>query len=89
MKQEILLGGAGTTLSVIGTVTQFNEILQTISFIVTIIGAIVSIVVVPIMSWYREAKKDGKITKDEVEDLTKKIDKSVNDLKDKIDDGKE
>ena len=89
MKNELLAGGVGTTLSVIGTVTQFNEILQTISFIVTIIGAIVSIVIVPIMSWYRKAKKDGKITKDEVEDLTKTIDKSVNDLKDKIDDGKE
>lgn len=89
MKQEILLGGAGTTLSVIGTVTQFNEILQTISLIITIIGAIVSIVIVPIISWYREAKKDGKITKDEVEDLTKTIDKSVDELKDKIDDGKE
>ena len=89
MKQEILLGGAGTTLSVIGTVTQFNEILQTISLIITIIGAIVSIVIVPIISWYREAKKDGKITKDEVEDLSKTIDKSVDELKDKIDDGKE
>lgn len=89
MKQEILLGGAGTTLSVIGTVTQFNEILQTVSLIITIIGAIVSIVIVPIISWYREAKKDGKITKDEVEDLSKTINKSVDDLKDKIDNGKE
>lgn len=66
MKDELIGGGIGTTLGVVGTATQTNEILQTISLIVTIIGAIISMIIVPIISWYQKAKKDGKITKEEI-----------------------
>jgi len=67
MKNELIAGGIGTGLAVLGTATQLNEVLQTISLIITILGAIVSFVVVPLLSWYREAKKDGKISLDEIE----------------------
>ena len=68
MKQELITGALGTTLGVVGTVTQTNEVLQTISLIITIIGAVISMIVVPILSWYIKAKKDGKITPEELKE---------------------
>ena len=66
MKNEVLLGGAGTALSAVGTALQVNDILQTISLIITIIGGLVSLVVVPLLTWYKNAKKDGKIDAEEI-----------------------
>ena len=68
MKHEYILGGVGTTLGVVGTATQVNEVLQTISLIITIIGAAISFIVVPILTWYKNAKKDGQITREELEE---------------------
>lgn len=64
----MITGAVGTSLGVIGTATQTNEILQTISLIITIVGAIISMIVVPILSWYFKAKQDGKITPDEIKE---------------------
>ena len=44
MKDELIGGAVGTTISAIGTATQTNEILQTISLVVTIIGAFISMI---------------------------------------------
>lgn len=68
MEKELITGAVGTTLGVVGTATQTNEVLQTISLIITIIGAIISMIVVPILSWYIKAKKDGKITPEELKE---------------------
>lgn len=45
MKNELIAGGIGTGLGVLGTATQLNEVLQTISLIITILGALVSFVI--------------------------------------------
>lgn len=63
----------GATLGAVGTATQTNETLETISLVITIIGAIVSFIVCPILSWYNKAKKDGKIDSKEAQDLANKI----------------
>ena len=68
MKQEMILGSIGTSLGVVGTATQVNEVLRTISLIVTIIGALITYIVVPLIAWYRKAKQDGKITADEIKE---------------------
>lgn len=68
MKHEFIVASVGTALGVVGTATQTNEVLETISLIVTICGAIVSFIVVPLLNWYRSAKKDGKITLDEIQE---------------------
>ena len=64
--KELLGGLTGTSLSALGTALQVNEVLQTISLIITILGALVSFVAVPLLSWYSKAKKDGKITTEEL-----------------------
>lgn len=71
MKNEVLLGGAGTALSAVGTALQVNDILQTISLVITIVGGLVSLVVVPLLTWYKNAKKDGKIDAEEIAEATK------------------
>lgn len=71
---EYLTGAVGTSLGIVGTATQTNEVLQTISLIITILGALVSFVIVPLLNWYLKAKKDGKITSEEAKEAVKIID---------------
>lgn len=68
MEKELITGAVGATLGVVGTATQTNEVLQTISLIITIVGAIISMIVVPVLSWYLKAKADGKITPEELKE---------------------
>lgn len=86
MKTELIAGGVGATLGVVGTATQTNEILQTISLIITIIGAIISMIIVPLISWYQEAKKDGKITSDEIKDGIDIVVGGIKDVQDNLED---
>ena len=78
----------GATLGAVGTATQTNETLETISLIVTIIGAILSFIVCPLLSWFNRAKKDGHIDSEEIEELTKDISKGLNEIGDALDDRK-
>ena len=84
MKNEIIIGSCGTGMSVIGTVIQTNEILQTISLIITIVGALMTYLIVPLYIWFKDAKKDGKITKEEIKEgieIVKKGKEKINSKK--------
>lgn len=89
MKNEIISGSIGTALSAVGTGLQTNEVLQTISLVITIIGGLITFIIVPLVNWYRNAKKDGKIDKDELKDGVDIIVEGSEKLKDEIDDKKE
>lgn len=89
MKNEYLLGGVGTALGVVGTATQLNELLQTISLIVTILGAVVSFIIVPIVSWYTKAKKDGKITADEIQEAAETLEDGLEKVNEELKKGEE
>ena len=82
--QNIIGGIVGTSLSAVGTATQTNELLQTISLIVTILGAIVSFIVLPILNWYNKSKKDGKITSEELEEGAKTLQDGIENVKETI-----
>ena len=84
MKEEMIVGSIGTALGVVGTATQLNEVLKTISLIITILGAFVSFVVVPLLNWYKNAKKDGKITLDEIEEGAKTLEDGLKKTEDVI-----
>ena len=73
MKNELIGGSIGTALSAVGTGLQTNNILQTISLIITIIGGLMTFIIVPLLTWYKNAKKDGKIDDDELEEAVKII----------------
>lgn len=89
MKQELLSGTIGTTLSIIGTAMQTNEILETISLVITIIGGVITFIVVPILNWYRHAKKDGKIDAGEIKEGLDIIVDGSERIKEEIDKGKD
>ena len=90
MEKELITGAVGATLGVVGTATQTNEVLQTISLIITIIGAIISMIVVPVLSWYLKAKADGKITPEELKEgaevLKDGLEKTEEEIKNKKED---
>lgn len=87
MNKEVIGGVVGTSVSAVGTGMQTNELLQKISLILTIIGSIITIVMA-LVNWYNNAKKDGKITKEEIKDGVDIIVDGSKEIKDKID-GKE
>lgn len=81
MKKEILEGSVGTILSAVGTAVQVDEVLKYISLGITILGGIISMIIIPLWNWYREAKKDGKISKEEIEEGVKIASDGVNGVK--------
>ena len=82
MNKEVVGGMCGTALSAVGTGLQTSEMLQIISLVLTIIGSIITIVMA-IMNWWKKAKADGKITKEEIQEGIDIIQDGIEDLKDK------
>lgn len=85
MRQEIITGAIGTTLGIVGTATQTQEVLQIVSLIITILGGIISMIVVPLLSWYMKAKKDGKITAEEIKEGAEILGEGLESLSNQID----
>lgn len=84
MKNELIVGGIGTALSAVGTATQTQEILQIVSLIITILGGVISFIVLPILNWYQKAKKDGKITVDEIKEGVETLQDGIEKTKEEI-----
>lgn len=77
------IGGNG--LMYVLTATQTKEIFEIISLVLSILISIL-IIVSKIIKWYQDAKKDGKITSDEIKDGIDIIIDGANEVKDKIED---
>ena len=85
MKDNIIYGSIGTALSIIGTSLQTNEVLETISLIITIIGGIITFIITPLISWYNKSKaNDSKIDTDEVKEAIEIITHGSENIKDQI-----
>ena len=76
-----LLVPVGNALAVIGTATQTNEVLQIVSTVITIVGGIVTLIVIPLLNWYQRAKKDGKITVSEIKDGIEIVNDGIDKIK--------
>ena len=81
--REFILGLIGTGMSSVGAIVDVNQVLSIISTIITIVGGILTLIVIPLITWWKKAKEDGKITKEEIDEATHIIENGVNDLKDK------
>ena len=88
MNKNVLGGIVGTGISAVGTASQTNEKLQTISLVLTIIGTAITIIMA-LTNWWKNAKKDGKITKEEIKEGVDIIKVGVEDLQDKLEDKEE
>ena len=80
--KELIGAVCGTSVSAVGTGLQTSEVLQIISLVLTIIGSLITISMA-IISWWKKAKADGKITSDEIQEGIEIIQNGVDDLKDK------
>lgn len=85
MTQLKVIGGTiGTALSAIGAGLSVTEIQAIVSIIATIIGLAITIfsaVIVPLIKKIKEAKADGKITIEELEDIANDLEKNIKDIK--------
>ena len=84
--EQIITGAVGTGLSAIGTATQTSEVLQIISLIITIIGGVITFIVIPILNWYSKAKKDGKLTTEEIKEGVNVVATGIEKLNDSLND---
>lgn len=78
---RLIGGGAGTALSATGTALQTNDVLQTISLIITILGGLITFIIIPLYNWYKKSKKDGRITKEEIDEGLDTLVEGINDFK--------
>lgn len=74
MQKDGLVFGSIAVLETMVTVSQTNEVFQTIQIVISALAGAVALAYT-IWRWYRNAKKDGKITEDEVDDLFEQITK--------------
>ena len=70
---------ATTTFSGLLTALQTDEVFKWIGFILTLLSALVGIAY-RIWHWYKDAKKDGKITADEIKKLGEIVKSSTDEV---------
>lgn len=92
MKSKSLIGGTiGTILSSMGMAISAEQLDHILSIICSVLGAIIVLItsiIIPLVQWYKKAKADGKITKEELEEGKKIISNGVEKTKESIDDAK-
>ena len=87
---EFIASASGTGIAAVGTALQTDQVMMYISLVITIAGGIITLItgivglIARIKSWHKKAMEDGKITKEEVEDLGVIIKDGINDGKQTI-----
>ena len=94
MKKSLfsLLGNALSVLGVALTPQELENAEHITAIICMIVGLLITIVcsiVIPFIKWWKKAKADGKITKDEIKEGVEIIENGINELKDKTKEDKE
>ena len=75
-EDKLLCGVVGTAISAAGTGLAMSDIQAIISIVITIAGFIISVLIPLIMKLIhkiKEAKKDGKLSKEELDDITSTV----------------
>lgn len=87
MNKENFIDGGCILISTLFTATQTKEVLQIISFVLTIISVLI-VIIRNLIDWYIDAKKDGKITAEEIKQGTDIIIDGVQKVNNVIDENK-
>lgn len=91
-EDKILVGLLGTSVSAVGAGLSVTELQAIISMIVTVAGFIISVLIPLCVKLYhkiKDAKKDGKIDKEELEDIMSTGKEIVDETKKVIDEVKD
>ena len=71
-EDKIMIGILGTSISAVGAGLSVTELQAIVSIIVTVLGFIISVLIplcVKLYNKIKDAKEDGKIDKEEMEDI--------------------
>ena len=92
MKSLKWVGGLfGTGLSASSVALSSAELDHIVSIVCAVIGVIIVLitsVIIPLVQWWKKAKADGKITKEELEEGQKIVSDGVEDVKNAVDNAK-
>lgn len=98
INETTVCGAVGTAVGAVGASLSVTEVQAIVSIIITVLGFVISVLVplgIRIYKWYKKAKEDGKIDKEEVEELqqivsdgAKDVKKGAEEIKEKIDENK-
>lgn len=89
MKKELIAGIVGTCITGVGTAIQTEEVLRIISLVLTILGTIITFIVMPLINWYQKANADKKITLDEIKEGVEILEQGTEKIKEDIEKEKE
>lgn len=81
---KLITGTIGTLISFLGYQISLDEVNQIVSIVCSILGILITflgVVVVPFIKKLKDAKSDGKVTIDEVEDIIEDTKKNLDDFK--------
>lgn len=84
MKDLKGIGGAiGSIISFSGLAMTTEEIANLVSIISGVVGLLItitSVLIIPFIKWMKKAKEDGKITKEEINELGEIVDNAKEEL---------
>lgn len=85
INKDVLAGGtAGSVISGVGSAISLDTLDRILSITCSVLGIVITIVVaiiIPLVRWYKKAKQDGKITKDELQEGVDIIKNGVDEVK--------
>ena len=84
MKTNEIISFIANGVTYVVALSQTNEVFQIVELVFAILTSVI-LLLYRLWKWYNEAKKDGKITKDEIKDGINIIVDGVNDIKKKGD----
>ena len=88
--KKLVSNAFGNVLSILGVVLtqeQLESVEKITAIICMVLGLLITIIssiIIPLVKWWRKAKKDGKITKEEIKEGMDIISDGFNDLEDKL-----
>ena len=84
MKTNEIISFIANGVTYVVALSQTNEVFQIVELVFAILTSVI-LLLYRLWKWYNEAKKDGKITKDEIKDGINIIVNGVDDIKKKGD----
>ena len=88
MELKHLFEDLGNGIMYCCSMAQVEQALRIASFILSILISIL-IIISRVIDWYKRASADGKITGDEIKELTDEVGKGLNDIKEHVDSANE